>query len=157
MQFRVLNAANRICRGNLAIGELDAFLQSYRGLRKPQAIRVAILDNGIMLPDGYNIHTARTEDPEGRENEGQPQDVHYSRSSIADRIVEGESFVHGNSGRLSSWLVASDPHGTQMANLICATDPGCEILVAKVGEHKNDVSPRAVEEVSTTPITTYAV
>lgn len=100
-----------------------------------------------MLPDAYNIHAGKRENRENRESGEGQQSIARARSSIADRIVEGESFVHGSYGRLSSWLVASNPHGTQMANLICATDPKCHILVAKVGEHKNDVSPSAVEKV----------
>ncbi|KAI0099044.1 hypothetical protein GGR51DRAFT_576438 [Nemania sp. FL0031] len=61
---------------------------------------------------------------------GDEQEVPHSLSS---RVVKGRSFL-ADEYRLGSWSFASDPHGTQMANLICAIDPHCEILVAKVTE-----------------------
>ncbi|KAJ5617029.1 hypothetical protein N7537_002143 [Penicillium hordei] len=46
--------------------------------------------------------------------------------------------------RISPFGGASDPHGTQMANLICAIDPGCEFYVAKVTEGRHGISLRRV-------------
>ncbi|KAH8686310.1 peptidase S8/S53 domain-containing protein, partial [Ilyonectria robusta] len=56
------------------------------------------------------------------------------------RIEDGHSFVD-DASRLGSWLFASDPHGTQMANLICAIDPHCELYVAKVVEGRQGILP----------------
>ncbi|CAK7244932.1 MAG: hypothetical protein STHCBS139747_006495 [Sporothrix thermara] len=49
------------------------------------------------------------------------------------RIKDGRSFVD-STYKFCPWQFPSDPHGTQMANLICALDPLCEIYVARVAE-----------------------
>jgi len=53
--------------------------------------------------------------------------------SVSSRIREGCSFVD-DYFKISLWVFASNPHGTQMANLICAIDPLCELYVAKVAD-----------------------
>lgn len=67
--------------------------------------------------------------------------------TLWSRIKDGSSFVIFDD-RVSPWMFASDPHGTQMANLICAIDPGCEIYVAKVTERRHGILPRRVADVS---------
>jgi hypothetical protein len=62
-------------------------------------------------------------------------------------IKGGKSFVDDDS-QGSSWLFASDPHGTQMANLICALDPGCELYIAKVADDRFGITPERVSKVS---------
>ncbi|EHK20707.1 uncharacterized protein TRIVIDRAFT_153866 [Trichoderma virens Gv29-8] len=65
--------------------------------------------------------------------------------TLWSRIKKGQSFV-GEGSRVSSWLFASDPHGTQMANLICAIDPWCDLYVAKVTEGRSGIIPvRAIQ------------
>lgn len=64
--------------------------------------------------------------------------------TLWSRIKEGQSFVDDDY-RVSPWLFASDPHGTQMANLICSIDPACELYVAKVTDGNNlGISPERV-------------
>ncbi|KAI0096962.1 hypothetical protein GGR51DRAFT_542140 [Nemania sp. FL0031] len=64
--------------------------------------------------------------------------------TLWSRIKEGKSFVDDDH-HVSPWLFASDPHGTQMANLICAIDPACELYVAKVTDGNNfGISPERV-------------
>ncbi|EKJ70111.1 hypothetical protein FPSE_09637 [Fusarium pseudograminearum CS3096] len=64
-------------------------------------------------------------------------------SSLSSRIKEGRSFVAGGSSH-SPWHLACNPHGTQMANLICAIDPLCEIYVARVAEDAVGITPDRV-------------
>lgn len=89
--------------------------------------RVAILDSGIL-----NIpHIQQDSDT----NEG-----------LWPRIADGESFIY-NANRMPPWQFASDPHGTQIANLISAIDPHCEIYVAKITEGRRGILPDDVAEV----------
>lgn len=67
-------------------------------------------------------------------------------SSLSSRIKEGRSFVAGGSSH-SPWHLACNPHGTQMANLICAIDPLCEIYVARVAEDAVGITPDRVTKV----------
>jgi hypothetical protein len=90
--------------------------------------RVAILDSGIL-----NIPPLlQAEEDENR--------------GLWPRIAEGESFI-GNPARLPPWQFSSDPHGTQMANIISAIDPHCDLYVAKVAEGRHGILPDNVAEV----------
>lgn len=133
--------------------------------------RVALIDNGILsispktdglweLPtdvwhfdDSSNSGNTQNESTTQKShglNQGnassKPQDTkHYK--NLWSRIKEGRSFVEEDS-KFSSWLFASNPHGTQMANLICAIDPWCDLYVAKVTEGRYGIRPERVEKVS---------
>ncbi|KAE9566636.1 hypothetical protein CGMCC3_g17204 [Colletotrichum fructicola] len=51
--------------------------------------------------------------------------------------------------RVSPWYLASNPHGTQMANLVCAIDPLCQLFVAKIADsHYGYSAARAAEAVN---------
>ncbi|KAI0423857.1 hypothetical protein F5Y09DRAFT_326191 [Xylaria sp. FL1042] len=118
---------------------LDAHVKRKRrekGHYKPT--KVAILDNGILSIPPVSSDSAK----HGAAGEDK-KDNKEDRRSLWPRIREGRSFVDENS-RLSPWLFASDPHGTQMANLICAIDPCCEIYVARVGEDLFGITPARV-------------
>lgn len=67
--------------------------------------------------------------------------------SLRSRIETGRSFVESRS-KFCPWQFPSDPHGTQMANLICAIDPSCKIYVARVAEDASGYSNKAVKKVS---------
>lgn len=68
-------------------------------------------------------------------------------NNIAKQIVAGVSFVRSG-GAQHPWWNPSVPHGTQMASLICAIDPCCELYVAKVGDTlTSGVTPERVTEV----------
>jgi hypothetical protein len=58
---------------------------------------------------------------------------------LSKRLKNGNhiSFVHGPEGE-SPWWHAEDPHGTQMANLIAAIDPRCDLYIARVCTGKID-------------------
>ncbi|KAF3067660.1 Minor extracellular protease Epr [Trichoderma lentiforme] len=66
-----------------------------------------------------------------------------NHKTLWSRIKGGKSFVEDGS-RVSPWLLASNPHGTQMANLICAIDPWCDLYVAKVTEGRAGIMPARV-------------
>jgi hypothetical protein len=94
--------------------------------------------------------------PDGKKNtasagfgEGPHPDPSGRNRSLWSRIVEGRSFVDDGS-KVSPWLFASDPHGTQMANLICAMDPFCELYVARVAEGTYGITPTRVARVCIT-------
>jgi hypothetical protein len=140
-----------------------------------RATRVARIDNGILSvsaktdgrwdhPSGewrfddssdsavYPAENANQEDQginDGNSSSSMPQKPKESKESknLWSRIKDGCSFVDDDS-RFSSWLFASNPHGTQMANLICAIDPCCDLYVAKVTEGRYGISPGRVTKVS---------
>ena len=63
------------------------------------------------------------------------------------RICDGKSFVHERD-RVSPWYLASNPHGTQMVNLVCAIDPLCQLFVAKIADsHYGYSAARAAKAV----------
>jgi hypothetical protein len=104
----------------------NKFLQIFGSGPEVRRTRVAILDSGIL-----NIPPLQTED----ESKG-----------VWPRIAEGESFIH-NTTRLPPWQFSSDPHGTQLTNVISAIDPHCEIYVAKITEGRHGILPDDVAEV----------
>ncbi|CAK7215119.1 hypothetical protein SCUCBS95973_002370 [Sporothrix curviconia] len=67
--------------------------------------------------------------------------------SLWARVCDGKSFVY-EQDRVSPWYLASNPHGTQMANLLCAIDPLCQLFVAKIADSRYGYSAaRAAEAV----------
>ncbi|ETR98413.1 hypothetical protein M419DRAFT_38429 [Trichoderma reesei RUT C-30] len=138
--------------------------------------RVAIIDNGVLSitprPDdtaggGQNKESSKHEDNEPIRTPGTKESFSVSsaresssstafhesqshdtsgRRRLSSRIKKGRSFVDEGS-KLYPWHLASDPHGTQMANLICAMDPFCELYVARVAEGKYGITPDRVARV----------
>ena len=76
------------------------------------------------------------------------RDKARGQRTLWSRIKLGRSFVDDDF-QLSPWLFASDPHGTQMANLICAIDPACELYVAKVTDGRDGITPQRVARAGT--------
>lgn len=105
----------------------NRFLQVHGPKTKVRRTRVAILDSGIL--------TIPMLQAEKEENNG-----------MWPRIAEGESFFN-DTDRLPPWQFASDPHGTQIANVISAIDPHCEIYIAKVTEGRHGIKPDNVADV----------
>ncbi|KAK0654007.1 peptidase S8/S53, subtilisin/kexin/sedolisin [Cercophora samala] len=151
-----------------AFPTLSKFIREYQKLadmvpRPPgfKPTKVAIIDNGIMSmsPATHDDAKAMESDSEnGNNNEERPPIGDSSQGSLSDqerrdkargqrtlwsRIKLGRSFVDDDH-QLSPWLFASDPHGTQMANLICAIDPACELYVAKVTDGRDGITPHRV-------------
>lgn len=122
-----------------AVPELYPFIESYSNRfqeifgQRPgwRRTRVAILDSGIL-----SIPPVQIDNDENKR--------------LWPRIAEGESFID-NSTRLPPWQFASDPHGTQIANIVSAIDPQCEIYVGKVTEGRHGILPDKVAEVCVFP------
>lgn len=118
-----------------AFPQLHQFLKSYSQTILPQGsrkTRVAILDNGIIGPSLLK-HDAT-----------HPTSV----QSVFDQVKSGESFIYDVGGRKSAWYMARDAaHGTQMASLVSALDPRCEIFIAQVSNGRHEVTPDRVEQV----------
>lgn len=68
-----------------------------------------------------------------------------AKQDLLSHIVEGRSFVDSAS-KFCPWQFPSDPHGTQMANLICAMDPLCKLFVARVSEDAVGIKAENVEK-----------
>ncbi|EHK20593.1 uncharacterized protein TRIVIDRAFT_154318, partial [Trichoderma virens Gv29-8] len=126
--------------------------------------RIAIIDNGIMnVPHTFRIQAngAISSKPLSQSGKGltrwgtdsrmsgvDSNDTNLTNQSghhktLWDRIRGGRSFADDDF-QLSPWMFASDPHGTQMANLICAIDPTCELYVAKVTDGRFGITPERV-------------
>ncbi|KAL7961290.1 hypothetical protein V8C34DRAFT_274322 [Trichoderma compactum] len=143
-----------------AIPKLSRFIKSYHDYvqrlaledkREFRPIRVAVIDNGILSispEEGGDIDSMNprysTDIKEINGHYGRFFDGQTRRKTLWSRIKAGRSFVDDNV-RVSPWLFASDPHGTQMANLICAVDPWCDLYVAKVTEGRSGIKPARVE------------
>ncbi|KAL7915820.1 hypothetical protein GGI35DRAFT_7426 [Trichoderma velutinum] len=78
--------------------------------------KVALIDSGVVAV--------------GRHGEDINDDIF---STIRRQIVEGTSLV-SRDGEESTWWHATDPHGTQMAALICTLNPLCDLYVVMVAE-----------------------
>ncbi|KAI0849800.1 hypothetical protein F5Y00DRAFT_234886 [Daldinia vernicosa] len=137
------------------------------GKRPFRPIKVAIIDNGILSiapgsevlwggsktyqrSDNYSgsseTQYIKQESPDDSKSDGKFSDLKGHRGNqktLWSRVKGGKSFVDEGS-RVGPWLFASDPHGTQMANIICAIDPLCELYVAKVTEGRYGVTPSRV-------------
>jgi hypothetical protein len=64
--------------------------------------------------------------------------------------VFGASFSHRNPGpkeRESPWWLATDPHGSYVANIVSQLDPLCELYIAQVAVYKNKFSLRSTIQV----------
>ena len=65
------------------------------------------------------------------------------------RKVVGASFVHKKNGsKESPWWLASDPHGSHMANLVLQLDPCCDLYIGKVTETKKQLQLDQVVQVN---------
>lgn len=127
-----------------------------------QPAKVAIIDNGILSMDPPSAPprgagSARPEyvpDVHGDSDKSNSSIERHLQSqefltpdNLWARICDGKSFVH-EQDRVSPWYLASNPHGTQMANLICAIDPLCQLFVAKIADsHYGYSAERAAKAV----------
>ncbi|UKZ60117.1 uncharacterized protein TrAtP1_001403 [Trichoderma atroviride] len=151
-----------------AVPKLSRFIKGYQIYTQERSgsvtfrpTRVAVIDNGIFsfsplvktpaILNATNISetSSALNSTESLEiNSNAPNGYQNGKGgrpkTLWSRIKNGRSFVDDESS-LSPWLFASDPHGTQMANLICAIDPCCDLYVAKVAEGRSGIIPARVE------------
>jgi hypothetical protein len=139
--------------------------------------RVALIDSGVVVVSGKRNKTGssatRAHEVNGGGTKSPTTDTHGPlRSSallsttladqeqedraengwwtddLAMHIEDGKSFVTTGDNEEQVWWHASEPHGTQMARLICSIDPSCRLLVAKVAETRSHgISANVVAEV----------
>lgn len=135
--------------------------------RQFKPTKVAIIDNGVLSidpvqgpSDGKHAHnpseTRRVPNKANKKNASRvanmadqhlDSDDFFNAEGLLWRICDGTSFVR-ETDRLSPWYLASNPHGTQMANLLCAIDPLCQLFVAKIADGRYGYSAsRAAEAV----------
>lgn len=145
--------------------------------KKHRPTRVAILDNGVLSISpvtsessasrgtkgqglsavGTVAISAKTNDivgangsqtpPQQQQQQPGEKPRDSSDKGLWSRIKGGRSFVDSNS-KFCPWQFPSHPHGTQMANLICALDPLCEIYVGRVAEDAFGIKAENVKKVS---------
>lgn len=110
---------------------------------KPWRAKIAVIDCGVVVVGNKKPKSLSIQELHHNDNTN-----HKVDSNMASRIKEGESFVYSD-GIEQPWWHASAAHGSQMASLICAIDPCCELYIAKVGETTTSgVSAERVIEVS---------
>lgn len=119
--------------------------KTYRPLSRTDSTKIGL--------DIFEFSTSELSDPNLESEDEDDDEDKYGQQSLGSqrtlwsRIKEGRSFVRDCS-RVSPWLFASHPHGTQMANLICALDPLCETYVAKVTDGRHGITASRVAQVS---------
>ncbi|KAL6696676.1 hypothetical protein J3F84DRAFT_407452 [Trichoderma pleuroticola] len=151
---------------------LAAFINKYqltiRSKKDSHRTKVALIDSGIVvvggkramrfgaydmeneLKLGENIERPGQELIPNGDNNSQPIDSQSEETEkwwnqdLSRQVVEGESFVNTGDDEEQVWWHASEPHGTQMARLICSVDPCCELYVAKVAETRSSGVPADV-------------
>ncbi|KAM0227912.1 hypothetical protein ACHAPO_011119 [Fusarium lateritium] len=135
----------------------------YEGDMGFKRTKVAILDNGVLSisPKSSTADAARGSSKTSQQftweiNDDKKVNTQHAipandagnvdiTSSLFSRIKDGCSFVEGRSSH-SPWHLACHPHGTQMANIICAIDPLCDIYVARVAEDAFGITAKRVEK-----------
>ncbi|KAM0664055.1 hypothetical protein ACQRIU_007056 [Beauveria bassiana] len=94
------------------------------GRKRFRPAKVAIIDNGILSMEPPSA--TRVASPTRPE-------------------APADSFVYERDS-WSPWYLASNPHGTQMANLVCAIDPLCQLFIAKIADsHYGSSAARAAK------------
>ncbi|PTB62989.1 hypothetical protein BBK36DRAFT_1144522 [Trichoderma citrinoviride] len=140
--------------------ELGAFIRKYQAITSQKAevtrTKVAVIDSGIVIVSGNNKKSARAQPFEAsstisngksklRVEEASPE--RPNASDLIHCVEVGRSFVYTGDEEEEVWWHASEPHGTQMARLICSVDPCCQLYVAKVAEtRQRGISPAIVAE-----------
>ncbi|RFU78593.1 peptidase s8 s53, subtilisin kexin sedolisin [Trichoderma arundinaceum] len=124
--------------------------------------RVAVIDNGVLgispnaegfwdLPNAQQPFDARRQKARHEHLSVRNTNGQWSNNkTLFSRIKEGQSFVD-DGNRVSQWFLASDPHGTQMARLICSIDPCCDLYVARVSKGRSGIIPARVARVGYLP------
>ncbi|OPB38162.1 hypothetical protein A0O28_0012660 [Trichoderma guizhouense] len=122
------------------------FSRYYMENKETKKTKVALIDSGVVVVGGarddhHHEGKEEKEDKEGQEeNEKKEEKIKKERrkgkpagSVLAQRIVEGISLVSRDNEE-QPWWHATEPHGTQMATLICSINPFCDLYVVKVAE-----------------------
>lgn len=89
---------------------------------------------------------------EMHERRSRSLDLQPIRVAIIDSGVDQGEFPStvefmGDSFCSTHWWLSPERHGTQMAKIVKAIDPCCRLFIAKVGDHRKDITVQAVESV----------
>ncbi|KAF4545351.1 uncharacterized protein LTHEOB_5184 [Lasiodiplodia theobromae] len=147
--------------------KLASFIGKYHAATRNRTsytrTKVALIDSGVVLVSGkaktkIQAQTAERKRETTQGKESMIEEVggdeteaiiksHSSANDLASRVVDGKSFVNTGDDEEQVWWHASEPHGTQMARLICSIDPCCKLHVVKVTETRNSgISANTVAE-----------
>ncbi|KAL2170011.1 hypothetical protein VTG60DRAFT_5412 [Thermothelomyces hinnuleus] len=153
------NAGGKIRKTRVALIDIGVVVVSGKRNRKGQA--------GARESDGGSNESPSTEKHQALQANDRPSatasappnsdqeqqeriDDGWWTSDLAMHIEGGKSFVTTGDNEEQVWWHASEPHGTQMARLICSIDPSCRLLIAKVAETRSSgISANVVAEVRT--------
>lgn len=121
---------------------MDKFLKKFRSYwvqphikASTKRVKVAVIDSGVVVFDGK----PKTKEPSGSSTWGK---------YLKHRVVDGISLVSRDTEDEVFWH-ASEPHGTQMAKLICSIYPLCALYVIKVAETRSSgITANNVADVS---------
>ncbi|KAI9773356.1 MAG: hypothetical protein M1840_007571 [Geoglossum simile] len=103
--------------------------------------------NGGEQVSGANEQFSNGNEETSKKEESLKDNEQWWTNDLAKQVVDGKSFVSTGDDEEQVWWHASEPHGTQMARLICSIDPRCELYVAKVAEtRRSGVSANVVAE-----------
>jgi hypothetical protein len=151
--FPVISPTNNQYRGGDLFTPILRFVGGYKTLdfklRGTRRIKVALVDSGIVAVDinkrAKNVSQGRlvrmgNNQTNGAENEEEEEDISLP-------VTVGCSFVYKDSNTLP-WHYSEDAHGTQMAHLIRALDPRCDLIVARVGGRRNPITAKNLAAVS---------
>ncbi|KAK5991372.1 Subtilisin DY-like protein [Cladobotryum mycophilum] len=130
---KIQEITNDIVRPNLS-----AFIEKFKGESRNlnRKTRIALIDSGVVIVGGKDKSQPLRTSMDARLAE-EEQRAESSINDLAQRVRAGTSFVRTGDDHEQVWWHASEPHGTQMARLICSIDPTCELYVAKVAETRS--------------------
>jgi hypothetical protein len=146
----------RVCRGGLLFEPILRFVYGYcTNLRAEFAnrhvrrVKVALIDTGVIAVDlnarASKVNMAREASLEVGSSSGDSG----SEGDISPAVGTGESFIDNDDLGTPPWHYSEDEHGTQMAHLIRALDPRCELVVARVGDRHCEITSANLAAVST--------
>lgn len=139
-------------------------MRKYTSYKQNQAgfvkTKVAIIDSGVVIAGGRaRAHGVESEEKFESESELDlkpsskvnpmilAKEKRYT-NDLARHVVDGTSLVDTGDDEEQVWWHASEPHGTQMARLICSMDSRCELYAIKVAETRSSgISANVVAEV----------
>ncbi|KAI1102144.1 hypothetical protein F4804DRAFT_313992 [Jackrogersella minutella] len=143
-------------RNHVVGPNLAAFINKYVSYKvdDKKRTKVAVIDSGVIIVGGKSKHEVLEDVINSQNinasNDGQGPTMRNvqraaahkgeectSRNDLVERVADGKSYVNTGDDEEQVWWHASEPHGTQMARLICSIDPCCKLYVVKVAETRN--------------------
>ncbi|KAE9376015.1 subtilisin-like protein [Stipitochalara longipes BDJ] len=111
--------------------QLKDFVSEYQGIVLKRVDRANRQTNPALLPKPVKVAIIDT---------GIDQNS-FEPNKFKEFYSKGDMYSETQD---SPWWLSVDIHGTQMAKLVTAIDPYCKLFIAKVGDHKTDITRSAV-------------